>query len=67
MNFTEFASSYRPRLGLPAWRGLTRRTPRTLGLPPSVQGAGGCRRMPADAGQDQLPLAGVVPHRQTTL
>ena len=67
MNFTEFASSYRPRLGLPAWRGLTRRTPRTLGLPPSGQGAGRCRRMPASAGSGQLPLAGVVPLRQTTL
>jgi hypothetical protein len=57
MNSTEFASSYRPRWGLPAWRGLTRRTPCTLGLPPSVQGAGGCRRKPASAGQRQLQLA----------
>ena len=56
MNSTEFASSYRPRWGLPAWRGLTRRTPRTLGLPPSGQGVGGYRRMPAIADVAQLPL-----------
>jgi hypothetical protein len=57
MNSTEFASSYRPRLGLPAWRGLTRRTPQPLELPPSGQGVGGYRRMPAIAGLAQLPLA----------
>ena len=57
MNSTEFTSSYRPRLGLPAWRGLTRHTPRTLGLPPSGQGAGGYRRKSAPADHCQLPLA----------
>ena len=67
MNSTEFASSYQPRLCLSAWRGLTRRMPRTLGLPPSGQGVGGYRRMPAIAGTGQLPLAEVVPLRQTTL
>ena len=59
MNVIVFASTYRPQLGLSAWRGLTRRTPRTLGLPPSGQGAGGYRRKSAPADQRQLPLAEV--------
>jgi hypothetical protein len=57
MNVIVFASTYRPQLGLSAWCGLTRRTPRTLGLPPSGQGVGGYRRMPAIAGVAQLLLA----------
>jgi hypothetical protein len=52
MNPTQCTSSYQPRLGLPARRGLTRRTPQPLGLPPSGQGAGGCR-LPALASSSQ--------------
>lgn len=54
MNVIVFASTYRPQLGLSAWRGLTRRTPRSLGLPPSGQGVGGYRRKSAPADQRQL-------------
>jgi hypothetical protein len=54
---TEFASFLPASVGP---TGLARANPPyapTLGLPPSGQGSGGYRRMPASAGQDPLPLA----------